>query len=127
MINYFILFFGIIQLIIAFVEITMPYRSFLSWKTWISCRFFPFHGAALIVIGFPLTVYNGYLSSIIFLIGLVVVFTGPVILIYPEKIREAFSFSSETFEEGSLKKIVRFDAIMRMAAGIILVISFYKS
>jgi len=127
MINYFILFFGIIQLIIAFVEITMPYRSFLSWKTWISCRFFPFHGAALIVIGFPLTIYNGYLSSIIFLIGLVVVFTGPVILIYPEKIREAFSFSSETFEEGSLKKIVRFDAIMRMAAGIILVISFYKS
>jgi len=127
MINYFILFFGIIQLIIAFVEITMPYRSFLSWETWISCRFFPFHGAALIVIGFPLTIYNGYLSSIIFLIGLVVVFTGPVILIYPEKIREAFSFSSETFEEGSLKKIVRFDAIMRMAAGIILVISFYKS
>ena len=127
MINYFILFFGIIQLIIAFVEITMPYRSFLSWKTWISCRFFPFHGVALIIVGFPLTIYKGYLSSVIFLIGLVVVLTGPVILIYPEKIREAFSFSSETFQEVSLKKIVRFDAVMRMAAGIILVISFYKS
>lgn len=127
MINYFILFFGIIQLIIAFVEILLPYKSFLTWKAWISCRFFPFHGAALIVMGFPLTIYNGYLSSLIFIIGLVVVFTGPVILIYPEKIREAFSFSSDTFQEGSLKKIVRFDAVMRLAAGIILVISFYKS
>jgi hypothetical protein len=127
MINYFILFFGIIQLIIAFVEFVMPYKSFLTWKEWISCRFFRFHGAALIVIGFPLTIYNGYLSSVIFLIGLVVVFTGPVILIYPEKIREAFSYSSETFQQGSLKKIVRFDAAVRMAAGIILVISFFKS
>ena len=127
MINYFILFFGIIQLIVALVEILLPYKSFLTWKTWISCRFFPFHGAALIFIGFPLTIYNGYLSSVIFFIGLVVVFTGPVILIYPEKIREAFSFSSETFQEGSLKKIVRFDAVMRFAVGIILLISFYKS
>lgn len=127
MINYFILFFGIIQLVIALVEIIMPHRSFLTWKVWVSCRFFPVHGAALILIGFPLTIYNGYLSSIIFFIGLVVVFTGPVILIYPEKIREAFSFSSDTFQEGSLKKIVRLDAVMRMAAGIILVLSFYKS
>ncbi|HOP28838.1 MAG TPA: hypothetical protein P5120_09345 [Spirochaetota bacterium] len=127
MINYFILFFGITQLIIASVEIIMPQKSFLTWKVWVSCRFFPIHGAALIVVGFPLTIYNGYLSSLIFLIGLVVVFTGPVILIYPEKIREAFSFSSETFQEGSLKKIVRFDAVMRMAAGFIMVLSFYKS
>jgi len=127
MINYFILFFGIIQLTIAFVEFIMPYKTFITWKIWISCRFFPLHGAALIVVGFPLIIYSGYLSSVIFLIGLVVVFTGPVILIYPEKIREAFSYSSETFQEGSLKKIVRFDAVVRMAAGIILVISFFKS
>lgn len=127
MINYFILFFGIIQLTIAFVEFIMPYKTFITWKIWISCRFFPLHGAALIVVGFPLIIYSGYLSSVIFLIGLVVVFTGPVILIYPEKIREAFSYSSETFQEGSLKKIVRFDAVVRMAAGIILVMSFFKS
>lgn len=127
MIKYFILFLGVIQLVISFVEIFLPYKSFLTWKAWISCRFFPVHGAALIVIGFPLTIYNGYLSSLVFFIGLVVVFTGPIILIYPEKIREAFSFSSETFEEGRLKNIVRFDAVMRFAAGIILLISFYKS
>lgn len=127
MINYFILFFGIIQIIIAFVEVFMPYKSFLTWKVWISCRYFPLHGAALIAAGLPLTAYNGYLSSIIFFIGIVVVFTGPVILLYPEKIREAFSFSSETLGENGVKKIVRFDALMRLAAGMILLVSFYKS
>lgn len=127
MVKYFIFFFGAVQLIIALVEFLMPYKSFLTWKAWISCRFFPVHGAALIFIGFPLTIYNGYLSSLIFCIGLVVVFTGPVILIYPEKIREAFAFSSDTFGEGGLKKIVRFDALMRFAAGAILLLSYYKS
>ncbi|HOP61974.1 MAG TPA: hypothetical protein PK358_06300 [Spirochaetota bacterium] len=127
MIKWFILYFGIVQFIISIVEFLLPYRSFLTWKEWIFSRFFPFHGAALIFIGFPLTIYNGYLSSLIFWIGLVVVLTGPVILIYPEKIREAFSYSSETFEEKSLKKIVRFDALMRLAVAVILVISFYRS
>jgi hypothetical protein len=128
MINYFILFFGIIQLLIASVEIIMPHKSFHCLESVDLLQVFhPFMEQQLIVVGFPLTIYNGYLSSVIFIIGLVVVFTGPVILIYPEKIREAFSFSSDTFQEGSLKKIVRFDALMRMAAGIILVLSFYKS
>lgn len=127
MIKYFIFFFGIIQLIIALVEFALPHKSFLTWKAWVSCRLFPFHGAALIVIGFPLTIYKGYLSSLIFYIGLVVVLTGPVILIYPEKIREAFMYSTETFQAGSLKKIVRFDALIRMAVGAVLFISFYRS
>ncbi len=127
MISLFILSFGLIQLVISIVEMAIPYKSFLAWKAWILCRFFPFHGAALIVIGFPLTIYNGYLSSLIFIIGLIVVFTGPVILIYPEKIREAFIYSENSFGEGGLKKIIRFDACMRIVMAVILLLSFYKS
>ena len=127
MINFFVLIFGIIQLLISIMEFVFPGRSFRLWNFWISNRFFPVHGAFLIFTGFPLIMYKGYLSSIIFYIGLVVVLSGPFVLIYPEKIREAFSFSSETFQEGSLKKIVRFDALMRFAVGFILLISFYKS
>jgi hypothetical protein len=79
----------------------MPYKSFLTWKEWISCRFFRFHGAALIVIGFPLTIYNGYLSSVIFLIGLVVVFTGPVILIYRKRSAKLSAIHLKLFSRGA--------------------------
>ena len=127
MINLFILGFGIVQFCIFIAEILFPHRSFNIWNTWISNRFFPLHGALLIFAGFPLIAYKGYLSSIIFYIGLVVVLSGPFVLIYPEKIREAFSYSSETFKENSLKKIVRFDAVMRLVTAAILCISYYKS
>ena len=127
MINFFVLIFGIIQLLISIMEFVFPGRSFRLWNFWISNRFFPVHGAFLIFTGFPLIMYKGYLSSIIFYIGLVVVLSGPFVLIYPEKIREAFSFSSETFKEQNLKKIVRFDAFVRLITSVILIVSYYKS
>jgi len=127
MINFFVLIFGIIQLLISIMEFVFPGRSFRLWNFWISNRFFPVHGAFLIFTGFPLIMYKGYLSSIIFYIGLVVVLSGPFVLIYPEKIREAFSFSSETFKEQNLKKIVRFDAFVRLITSVILIFSYCKS
>ena len=127
MINYFIALFGSIQLIISVAEFIFPERSFLAWRIWISSRYFPLHGAALILTGFPLTIYSGYLSSVIFFIGIVVVLTGPFILIYPEKIREAFDYSAGIFEQKNIKKIIRFDSAVRLATGIVLIVSYYKS
>lgn len=127
MINLFILLFGFVQLIISSVEFVIPARSFRVWHLWIQNRFFPVHGAFLIFAGFPLIMYKGYLSGIIFYIGFVVVLSGPFVLIYPEKIREAFNFSLETFQGDSLKKIIRFDAFVRFITAAVLIVSYYKS
>lgn len=127
MIKLFILIFGIVQFIISAAEFIFPARAFDTWSSWSASRFFPFHGALLILAGMPLTIYKGYLSSVIFYIGLVVVLSGPFVLIYPEKVREAFSYSSEEFTGSSLKKIIRFDALLRLATSAILALSYYKS
>ena len=127
MIKLFVLIFGIVQFIISAAEFIFPARAFNTWSSWSANRFFPLHGVLLIVGGLPLTIHRGYLSSVIFYIGLVVVLSGPFVLLYPEKVREAFSYSSEEFNGNSLKKIIRFDALLRLATSVILALSYYKS
>lgn len=114
-------------MIISLVEFFFPLRSFLVWKIWIANRYFPVHGLALIFIGLPLTLYKGYLSSVIFIIGLFIVFTGPFILIYPEKIRKAFNDSAGSFDDNQVRGIVFIDAFFRLCAGLIFLVSCWKT
>jgi hypothetical protein len=97
------------------------------WKNWVSMRIFPLHGLALIMIGLPLTTYKGYLSSLIFFIGLIIVLTGPFILIYPEKIRNVFSSSGNLFQEKDIKIMIYMDAFFRLGAGSVFLISAWKT
>jgi len=127
MYKYFLILLGTTQSIIAVAEFISPLRSFLIWRMWILNRFFPIHGVALIFIGLPLTLYNGYLSGVIFFIGLVVVFTGPFILIYPEKIRKALNNSGDTFKDNEIKIIIFLDAFLRICTGFIFMISSWKT
>ncbi len=121
--KYFFIVIGSVQAIMAFMGFFFPSRTFIMWKRWVLNRFFPVHGLALIFIGLPLTVYSGYLSRLIFIIGLIVVFTGPFILIYPEKFIKIFKDSDELFTKKDIKAMIFFDAVLRAGASIIFFIS----
>jgi hypothetical protein len=125
--KYFLIVAGLSQVFLALMEVLSPYRSFLMWKKWVAGSFFPFHGLALIFTGLPLTFYKGYLSSVIFYIGLFVVLMGPFILIYPEKIRKVFNDSENVFNQRDIKMMIYFDAFFRSAAGIIFLLSCWKT
>lgn len=127
MYKYFLIIIGMTQILIALLEISSPLRGFLMWQRWVINRLFPFHGLALIFIGLPLTVFKGYLSSIIFYIGLLIVLTGPVILIYPEKIQKTFSSSSESFSDKEKKIMIYIDSVFRLCIGIIFLVSCWKT
>lgn len=127
MFKYFLIVIGVSQIIISLIEFVSPPRSFVMWKNWVLNRFFPVHGLALIFIGLPLTVYNGYLSTIIFYIGLLIVFTGPFILIYPEKIRKVFSNTDNVFSEKEVKTMIYLDAVFRFCTGVIFLVSCFKT
>lgn len=127
MYKYFLITIGTTQVIMAFIEIFAPLRSFLMWEKWVSSRFFPVHGLALIFIGLPLTVYKGYLSSVIFYIGLLIVFTGPFILIYPEKIKNVFTDTENLLKDRDKKIMIYFDSVFRLSTGLIFFVSCWKT
>jgi hypothetical protein len=127
MFKYYLLTIGTVQTIMAFMGFFSPFRTFLMWKSWVLNKFFPMHGIALIFIGLPLTVYKGYLSKIIFIIGLTVVFTGPFILIYPEKFKKVFENSDDIFNKTEIKAMIFLDASLRSGAAVIFFISCWKT
>ncbi|HOK03433.1 MAG TPA: hypothetical protein PKX79_13135 [Spirochaetota bacterium] len=127
MIDYIVVSFALIQGLIFFMEFFFPLKSFELWKRWVFSKFFPSHGIVLIFIGIVLSLYKGYMSRIIFYIGLIIALTGPLLLIYPEKIRSAFSDAEITFSSGGLKGVIRFDAVIRLLLCVILIISFIRS
>lgn len=118
---------GSTQILTASAELLFPLKSFYAWSRWVSFRFFPLHGAALVMIGFPLTIYKGYLSSVIFWIGMLIVLTGPFILVYPEKVRNVFNESNEAFSERERRIMIYMDAVFRGAAGVIFLVSCWKT
>ena len=125
--KYLLVIFGSVQAIMALLGFCFPYRMFLMWKKWVLNRFFRLHGIILIFTGLPLTVYNGYLSRIIFIIGLVVVFSGPFILIYPEKFISLFENSDELFSKNDIKVMIFLDAFLRSGASVVFFISCWKT
>ena len=125
--KYLLVIIGSIQAIMALLGFFFPHRIFLMWKKWVLNRFFPLHGIVLIFTGLPLTVYNGYLSGIIFIIGLVVVFSGPFILIYPEKLVKLFENSNELFSTKDIKVMIYVDAALRSGASMVFFISCWKT
>ncbi len=109
------------------LEALSPLRAFLMWRKWVSDRFFPIHGLVLIVVGLPLTFYKGYMSSLIFYIGLVIVFTGPFIILYPEKIQKVFNNSEIVFTDKDIRVMIYLDAFFRFSVGVIFLTSCWKT
>lgn len=125
MMNIYILSLGIFLIIVGIIELLMPDRCYILWKKWIDNRYFPVHGILLIAAGLPLTVYNGTLSGIIFVLGIIIVLTGPFILIYPEKTRSAFQSIPDEIGQKNIKNIMRLDALARVSIGILLFTCYF--
>ena len=124
MIPLYILILGIFLVFLGAVELTIPLRAFRFWKSWVFKRYFFLHGSVLIAAGFPLTIYQGPLSTLLFIIGIFAVLTGPFVLIYPEKIRHMFQAMSEDMKDSDIKKMIYIEGSLRIAAGAICVVSY---
>lgn len=125
MIASYILILGIVLALAGAIEALMPLRAFDFWRRWSSSRYFFLHGILLIAAGFPLTMYDGPLSSVIFIMGLLAALTGPFVLIYPEKFRMMFGSVAEEMKDPGIKKMVYIEGFLRIAAGIVCIAAFF--
>jgi len=120
---------GIFLISVAGMELIAPFTMFQGWRRWVSHRIFPLYGVSLVIMGFPLTQYRHAdipaIGYVVFAIGLVVVFSGPFILLYPEKIRAMVSEIAETAGEDGVRRLVFIDAAMRLIAGGVFVYSYF--
>ncbi len=125
MIAHYLLVLGIVLVVAGTLEVSIPLRAFAFWRRWSSSRYFFLHGMLLIAGGFPLTLYHGPLSWIVFAMGLLAALTGPFVLIYPEKFRMMFSMVTNEMKDAGIKKMVYIEGLLRIVAGIIFAAAFF--
>lgn len=111
---YIVVFSGYMSLIAA-VEIFLPLKVFTIWHKWVMCRYFRYYGCIAVLAGFPLTQFrSGFFGYSMLFIGGFIVFSGPVIFLYPEKFRELFPKQGETFSSEEKTHLVWADAVLRI-------------
>lgn len=116
----YILFLGIALVLLALMEFVFPAVIFRIWKRWVNNKFFPFHGLILVAGGFPITQFREtFMGKIMLVIGLIVVFTGPFIIFFPDRIRHFFELSIKDLNSDELRHLVYVDGVMRLVVGII--------
>lgn len=125
MIALYILATGIGLSALSIFEFIMPHRAFHLWFSYLSGRAFFLHGLLLIAGGLPLVMYRGFLSTIIFIIGVMVILMGPFILIYPEKIRDMFHSVTLDLDPRGIRNLVYFDATVRGLVGMLFMASYF--
>jgi len=123
LLDYYILSVGVFLIVLGCLESGFPVKAFNTWKMWSSHRLFFFHGIFLIAAGLPITLFDGFLSGLVFVIGCIVVLTGPFILLYPEKINEMFHSVSAEMNEQGIKRIVYFEAVIRILTGVLFIVA----
>ena len=114
---------GVFLAVIGLLELMLSSRAFRFWLVWINNPAFPLHGLLLVAGGMPLTMYGGPLSAFVFTMGLFAVFTGPFVLLYPDKIRVAFRQASIEEGEEFQRRLVRIDGFLRCVCGGILILT----
>ncbi len=119
MISLYVIALGTLFFFMGTAELCLRKRFFQFWMRWFAHRLFFLHGIILVLLGFPLTFYNGKWSTFVFLVGLFMVITGPFVIIYPEKIRESFEDISLEMGEDTVRRLVLFDSAVRLIIGII--------
>ncbi len=108
---------GIMLILMAVFEFFRPERAFYFFQRYVFYRYFPLHGLFLIAAGFPMILYRGTLSNIIFVIGVITILTGPFILFYPEKIRNLFAGITEEMGHAEIRRLIYADASLRLLLG----------
>jgi hypothetical protein len=124
--SYYILSLGIALIILCVVQILIPEKIYSIWTKWISHRFFRIHGALIIIGGLPLTLFReGVSGKLMFCIEFFVVFMGPFILLFPNKLRDLYIHTEAEIEEKDKNGITYFDAITRGVSGTIFIYAIF--
>ena len=119
LLSWYIVCLGAGLILFSTAEFMMPEKVFSLWKKWISHRLFFLHGFIIMAGGLPLTFFRDTLSGKIMMgIGIIVVFTGPFLVLFPEKMREAFAMAEAEMGDDDKSGIIYFDALVRSCAGI---------
>lgn len=126
MLALYLCFFGIYLISIGLLELIIPKYMLQLWIKFSSSRLYFLYGIALIIAGFPLTQVpsSNFLSTPLFIIGLIVVFSGPFILIYPDKIRNVFLQGLEELGQTGSRFALIVDAITRIVTGILCIAAY---
>ena len=123
----YILLLGIYVSIIGLLEIIIPTRMLSVWVKLSSSKIYPFYGIILILAGFPLTQIpsSNPLKTPLFIVGLIIVFSGPFILIYPETMRNLFFQGLDELGEKGSRFALLIDAIARVAVGALCILAYF--
>ncbi len=128
MLNIYIMVFGAFLLFMGGIEVLAPLRVLSLWQRWIGHRLFFLHGAVLIATGLPLTCAGGSTTGrIIFYLGLLLVFAGPFILVYADRVRALFLGATSDLDSSAARRLILFDAVLRIVAGLLMVYSSASS
>jgi hypothetical protein len=115
----YVFFLGIILILFSLTEMIIPEKIYALQKRWIQHPLFPVHGFMLMLGAFPLVLFRESLSGKIMMgIGLVIVFTGPFILLFPDKMRSLFMHTDKEIENNR-RKLLFIDATVRLLCGIL--------
>jgi hypothetical protein len=115
----YVFFLGICLILFSLIEMIFPEKLYSLQKRWIQHFLFPIHGLILMIGGFPLLIFRASLSGKIMMgLGLVVVFTGPFILIFPDKMRAIFMHTDKEIESNR-RTLLYIDSIVRLLCGIL--------
>ncbi|HNU92318.1 MAG TPA: hypothetical protein PKO25_10650 [Spirochaetota bacterium] len=125
MLDLYIFIFGGLLVLMGCIEAIVPAKSLALWRRWISHRLFFLHGAMLIVAGLPLTCAGGSsVGCIVFWLGVVMVFTGPFILLYADRVRSLFLSTVDELRPASARRLILIDAALRATLGLFMVFSY---
>ena len=119
--SWYVLALGTGLVIISAIEFSAADKVFRLWKSWIFHPLFPVHGLLLACGGLPLTFFRDTVSGkIMFCVGLVVVLTGPFIMLFPGRIRTMFTLTEQEFrqEDEPMDGLIYLDAVIKGACGI---------
>jgi hypothetical protein len=115
----YIFFLGIILILFSLTEMIIPKKIYSLQKRWIQHPLFPIHGLILMLGAFPLILFRESLSGKMMMgIGLVIVFTGPFILLFPDKMRTLFMHTDKEIENNR-RTLLFIDASVRLLCGIL--------
>lgn len=114
---------GAVLTLVGVLELTFPARAFAFWRDWARHRLFSIYGFALVALGFPLTIYDGPLSGIIFVFGIITMLMGPFIILYPHKFREIYDDMEAEMDGDSMLRLLRAEAMLRVVMGAVCLIS----
>jgi uncharacterized protein YjeT (DUF2065 family) len=110
----------------AVIELIFPERVVNFWHNFVQSKIFPFYGLVLSIGALPLTQFTESIQGkVLFAIGLIAVFTGPFMLLFPGYFRKVIQEMLNNKEYGNLKQIAYVDAVMRLiSATVILLVRF---